>query len=222
MPDRIIRDELLDSDRWLSLRRNTHRLAYLCLLLRCDALGNMEATDGALWRAWRDPLALTDRAAIFDLLGALVDADLVRIYQAEGDAKRYAHLPRTRFPLRYVYRICPISPWTTDEQKQILEKFSRGARMVRTSSAPAKVSKGKLKHQRARKQTTVDNSPGKPLGDNSPETAKTERASSPWWKSQAGIVAKGAELGVATHAGEDWKAYKARLFDTIAERERNT
>jgi hypothetical protein len=134
LPDRVIRDELLDSERWLSLKRNTHRLAFVCLLLRCDAFGNLEGADGQLWRAWRDPLNLQDRAAIPEILEALISADLLRVYEAGG--KRYLHIPRTRFRLRYVNRVCPLSPWTTTEEKQILTKNSPGANQEQTGSAP--------------------------------------------------------------------------------------
>lgn len=119
MPDRILRDELLNSDRFLALKRNTHRLAFVCLLLTCDSLGNLEATDGQLWRLWREPLALQERVVIPEILGALVDVDLIRVYEADG--KRYIHVPRTRFRLRFLTRICPLSPWTTEEQKQRLK-----------------------------------------------------------------------------------------------------
>src|SRR5260370_7814598 len=54
MPDRIIRDELLESERWLTLKDNADRLAYLALLLKTDTLGNFEAGEYRLLRLWRD------------------------------------------------------------------------------------------------------------------------------------------------------------------------
>jgi hypothetical protein len=69
MPDRILRDELLSSDRWLSLggkdmdAGNARRLAFVACVLTADSLGNMEATSTRLERLWRD-FGLTDDAAI--------------------------------------------------------------------------------------------------------------------------------------------------------------
>lgn len=100
MPDRIIRDEALNSDRLLGLKRNTHRLAFVACVLEADDLGNFEAGPGALWRLWRDWLALTDRAQVAEIMLALSDADLIRLYESEG--KRYAHIPKFRQRLRYL------------------------------------------------------------------------------------------------------------------------
>lgn len=36
-----------------------------------------------------------------------------------------------------------------------------------------------------------------------------------WWKTHEGIEAKGKELGIPAHRGEDWPAYKSRLFEHI-------
>jgi hypothetical protein len=51
MPDRVIRDELLESERWLGLKDNADRLAYVALLLRADTYGNR--LDRAAVRVWR-------------------------------------------------------------------------------------------------------------------------------------------------------------------------
>lgn len=36
-----------------------------------------------------------------------------------------------------------------------------------------------------------------------------------WWKTHEGIEAKGKELGIPARSGEDWPAYKSRLFEHI-------
>lgn len=119
MPDRIVRDELLESDRWLELARNTHRLAFIVLLLRVDGLGNLEAGLPRLCRLWACLGGCTREQAI-ETLQALTDADLIRLYDV--DKKRYLHIPRFRQRLRSLRRIAPLSPWTTDHQKQLLAK----------------------------------------------------------------------------------------------------
>lgn len=145
MTDRILRDELLRSDRWLDMPRNTHRLAFICLIPSADPLGNMEASDGRLWRLWREPLKLDDRQAVPEILEKLVAADLVRLYQS--DEKRYLHIPRYRQRLRYLGRLFPLSPWTTDEEKQRITGKSPGDHQAHTGRAPAEVKRSEVKRR---------------------------------------------------------------------------
>lgn len=156
MPDRIIRDELLDSERWLSLPRNTHRLAFVCLIPKADPLGNMESSDGQLYRLWRDPLKLDARSAVPEILEALVSVDLVRLYtDAE---KRYLHIPRFKQRLRYLGRLCPLSPWTTVEEKQRVENNSPGDRLALTRGAPAEVKRSEVEVKRSEEKQTKSKS----------------------------------------------------------------
>ncbi len=113
MPDRIIRDELLESERFLDPSlTNDDRMAWIAVALKADALGNLEGAPGALKRLW----GRFDITAIDQTIAKLIAVDLLRTYEA--DSKRYLHLPRYKQHLRYVSRICPLSPWTTDEEKQ--------------------------------------------------------------------------------------------------------
>jgi hypothetical protein len=98
MPNRLIRDDLLKSDRWLGLAHPAERLAFVVLALQCDDAGCVEASDGALVRLWRDSCNIKGREDAVRVLAALVDADLVRPYDVSG--KRYLFLPRTRWRLR--------------------------------------------------------------------------------------------------------------------------
>ena len=158
MPDRILRDELLQSERWLQLARNTHRLAFVCLIPAADALGNMEASDGRLWRLWRDPLRLDERVAIAEILEALVAADLIRLYEVEG--KRYLHVPRSRQRLRYLGRLFPPSPWTTTEEKQRLDISFTGStpdrHRARTGLSPAEVKRSEVEVKRSEEKKPVE------------------------------------------------------------------
>ena len=143
MTDRILRDKLLRSDRWLDMPRNTHRLAFICLIPSADPLGNMEASDGRMWRLWREPLKLDDRSAVPEILEKLVAADLIRLYEADG--KRYLHIPRYRQRLRYLGRLFPLSPWTTNEEKQRVENKSPGDSQATVRRAPAEVKRSEVK-----------------------------------------------------------------------------
>lgn len=108
MPTRMIRDSLLNSDRFLSLPDNTARICYLACLLTADDRGNLEGGAGHLVRMWRDfGIDSTEKAAsIGQFLG---DQDLIRFY--DHGEKRYIHVPRFGQRLRSFKRACPKSPW---------------------------------------------------------------------------------------------------------------
>lgn len=148
MPDRVIRDELLSSERWLSLKDNSDRLAFVVLLLSSDALGNLEAGEFRLLRIWRD-FGINTVPLVNKVLSELADCDLVRIYNA--DEKRYLHIPRYRQELRYLKRHFPLSPWTTDAQKQAIAKNSRRANDVQAPSAHEKRSEEKRSEEKKTK-----------------------------------------------------------------------
>lgn len=40
----------------------------------------------------------------------------------------------------------------------------------------------------------------------------------PWWSTDAGILAKGKELGMSTRAGESWPEFKGRINAEIEKR----
>jgi hypothetical protein len=108
MPNRVVREALLDSDRWLGLRDNTARVCYVALLLTADDCGNMEGTNPRLRRLWRDYGPDTTEK-VNKVLDELVDADLARAY--EVDHKRYLHIPRFGQFIRHIRQRHPSSPW---------------------------------------------------------------------------------------------------------------
>lgn len=152
MPDRIIRDELLESRRFCSLKDNADRLAYIAILLKADALGNFSAEPYRLMRLWRD-FGINTEALVLKTLSELVDADLIRLYKAEG--RELLHIPRYKQSLRFISRVFPPSPWTTPEQKQRLKEKSQGEHAVSTPSAPDEVKR--------RDVTTAPKQPPDPL-----------------------------------------------------------
>ncbi len=160
VPDRIIRDELLESDRWLDLARNTHRLAYVVLLLCCDALGNMEAGQARIARLFRTTCGGCTNGQAAEALTALADADLIRLYETDG--KRYLHIPRFRQRLRYLRHVAPLSPWTTNEQKQQLTQNSPDSHLTVTGCTPdshrpeveVEIEKKQVSTSKARSKTT--------------------------------------------------------------------
>lgn len=88
MPCRLIRDEMLDSERVLALPIEA-RWLYVTILLSADDLGLFEATSFKLARR-----ADIKREAGERLLTMLADCDLVRLYDIDG--KRYGFIPRFR------------------------------------------------------------------------------------------------------------------------------
>src|SRR4030095_10766546 len=140
MPDRVIRDELLESKRWLSLKDNADRLAYIALLLKADSLGNFSAEPFRLLRLWRD-FGINTEAQVAKCLSELADHALVRLYQVE--ARPYLHIPRFGQRIRYLYRVFPHSPWTTDEQKQRLMNYSPDSHLTAVGRSEVKRSEVK-------------------------------------------------------------------------------
>lgn len=115
MPDRIIREELFESVRWLDLPTDTHRLAYIGLVsTRADDYGNLEGGPRRLYRWMHQFTQIKSDADSIKIMSDLADADMVRRYEVDGF--EYWHLPRFKNSRRYWSRKCPRSPF--DEQKQ--------------------------------------------------------------------------------------------------------
>jgi hypothetical protein len=94
MASRLIRADLLDSDRWLGLPSAVEKLAFIVLTLSADDIGCLEASDSSLVRRWREPCGIKSNADAARVLATLARADLVRLYQVSG--KRFLFLPRFR------------------------------------------------------------------------------------------------------------------------------
>ena len=117
VPDRMLRDELLDSERWLDLPSDTHRVVYVGLLLRADDFGNLEGGPRRLFRFMHGFTQVKTELAAIARMGALVDADLARRYEVDG--RELWHLPRTRSWSRksYLVRKVPASPWCPPDRE---------------------------------------------------------------------------------------------------------
>lgn len=91
MPNRIVRDSLLDSPRWHALSSDGVRLLFVELLLLADDYGLTPVYPLFLARRTASARRATD-PAITKMVSELADADLIRVYQAKGQA--YAYIPR--------------------------------------------------------------------------------------------------------------------------------
>lgn len=142
MPDRILRDEIWESDRFLDLPTDAARLAFIRFLNMCDDFGNFEGGPRRLYRILHACTQIKTEQAASEAIDALMQADLIRRYEV-GDRELF-HIPRLRPHTSYLVRKMPPSPWD-----EVLEtgkaKWSR--RTVRT--------KGLAKDQELTKNLTV-------------------------------------------------------------------
>jgi hypothetical protein len=112
----------------------------------------MEANPQRLIRLWRD-FGIRSPQQVATTLQELADCDLIRLYEAEN--KQFLHIPRFRQNLRYVKRVHPLSPWTTDKQKQQVAKDSPSDSMVGTPLSPGSHGRSEVKgsDMRSREET---------------------------------------------------------------------
>jgi len=220
MPDRIVRDEILESKRWIGLKDNADRLAYLALLLKADAFGNFTADPWRLRRLWQD-FGIVDEKAVAKTLAELVDHDLVRLYDEDGN--RYLHVPRYRQRLRYTKRrAAPASPWCDVDENQSLAKNSPGDSQVSTGRSPGahrrrkEEKRSEVKEEKDAREQPVDNfSQMATVTHALASKLKTNGNNGGWWTTEAGIAAKGAEVGVKARSGETYADWKGRIFDAL-------
>ncbi len=209
MPDRLVRDELLESERWLGLRDNTARVCYISLILKADALGNLEANVARLLRTWRD-YGVTTPEAVAGTLDELVACDLVRLYAAavDGESRQFIHIPRYGQNLRYIKRVFPPSPWTTNEQKQRLAKISQSASDVIATRTPSAHTRSDVEGTLIRSNVDAEGSArGGALANDS---------------NVKSLVDWAAELGIAQYPDEAPGAYQLRILKAVTQHKGET
>lgn len=119
MPDRVIRDELLESDRWLDLPSDTHRLVYENLILLADDYGNIKGGPRRLYRWMHRFTQIKSEIDAIKLMSELQDADMVLRYEYEN--VEFFHIARFKNSRHYWVRKWPQSPYKDDitiEEKQ--------------------------------------------------------------------------------------------------------
>jgi hypothetical protein len=97
MPDRIVRDELLTSERYWSVSIEAQRL-FVHLILVVDNLSRFSGKNYTI-RATCFPGQPIEPEKLERMLAELHDVDLIRMYVV--DAERYLFLPRSGQRLRY-------------------------------------------------------------------------------------------------------------------------
>lgn len=102
MPNRLIRDDMLESERVLSLTVEA-RWLYVTILLSADDVGLFEATEFKLARK-----ADLRREHLPRLLEMIAEADLVRLYECGG--RTYGFIPRFRQRIQIKRTKHPLPP----------------------------------------------------------------------------------------------------------------
>lgn len=206
MPDRLVRDELYRSGRFLDLgiahgsggaavptdRGNTLRICFLACMGSADDLGNFEANVGDLVRLWRDFLPVASADAVEEIWRALVGADLTRQYLSDG--KRYGHIPRWRQRIRFLKHNHPRPPEGV-ECLEIKEKLAETPDSSQTGVRP----------KTARARAEVKGSEGKG-GEENKNKVKSVATPADAGSPAAGNGAK--PLPEIPPSSRAWEAYK--------------
>ena len=195
MPDRILRDELWESDRFLDLPTDTARLIFVRCLSLADDFGNFAGAQTRLYRAMQSCTQIKTPEALTSAIDALMQQDLLRRY--EVDATEYFHIPRFRSHKQYLSRRVPPSPWCDSMAKLGKDQRNKHKRenvvatsLLRSSSVAVGVGVGVTQYARA---PPVDN----------------------WQTTEQGIQAKAAELGIPARPGESYAAWRDRLLAAL-------
>lgn len=126
MTDRVVRDELLTSERYWSVSIEAQRL-FVHLILCADDLGRFSGKNYTI-RTACFPGQAVQAEKVEKLLTELQDADLVRIYQHESE--RFIFIPRFRQRLRYFHSRYPAPP------KEISDVATEKSDSRRTTVSP--------------------------------------------------------------------------------------
>ncbi len=239
MSDRVLRDELLDSDRYWALPSDTHRMLFTHLVLTADDLGNAEAGTGAIRRRLLQREQPISAEAAAKLLTELQAVDIIRLFEVDG--KRYAHIPRFRQRLRSYKRVNPRPPSKIEDKEinELMEKLSGTSqsddRQLPDTCGRRKEGRKETKNY-ARDAQPVDNfsagahGPPKsnPTGKGFPKVNGNGQAHgarplaailrTAWRSHQAGIAQVAAYLELAPNPGESWEHLGTRCTDEIARR----
>ena len=150
MPNRLIRDGILESEAVLSLPIEG-RWLYITILLSADDIGFFEATSFKLARKADINRDIGDR-----LLNMLADADLVRLYEHEG--RRYGFIPRFRQRLQISRSRFPMPPMSLiGDDKDAVNKINNlttkttvGQRMANRGTTVAQPSEVEVEVEKKR------------------------------------------------------------------------
>jgi hypothetical protein len=208
MADRVIRDELLTSERYWSVSIEAQRL-FIHLLLSADDTARFSGKNYTIRSTcFPDPDHSVTSEALEKLITELHDADLIRLYTASDE--RFIFIPRFKQRLRFTKSKYPAPPSEINDMPEEKSDQSQAIGRPESDSSPQKRSEVK--------RSEVKRIPPKsPQGGTS--GGESSNPQSKWCDSEGGIEAKGKELGIDARPGETWAQYKRRLQTALAGRQ---
>lgn len=140
MSDRILRDELLTSERYWAIS-NDAKLLYIHLILNVDDTARFSGKNFTL-RASCFPGQPMDAVHMERMLDELVAQDLIRMYTAENE--RFVFVPRFKQRLRFIHSRFPEPP--NEINDLVIKKSDSSQTQVspESDSRPPKLSEVKL------------------------------------------------------------------------------
>ena len=211
MPDRIVRDELLTSERYWSVPESA-QLLFHHLISVVDDYGNGPAGHFAI-RSKCYAGRHIDNAVIEKLVTLLADVDLIRLYRVADVG--YLHIPRFRQRLRITKHKFPASPW--DKEQTLNEKNVR--QMLDTSQTgdgqlSAEVKRSEVKRSKPSSASSDAVSPGfNEFWTNYPLKKAKEDAFKAWKKLSPDepLLAKILSALLAQKNSEEWTKESGRF-----------
>lgn len=143
MPDRIIRDELLTSERYWSVSDES-RLLYIHLLLCADDTARYTGQNFSLrTRCFAGRPIEAERMEC--LLAELVSRDLIRLYEVAGE--RFVFIPRYRQRLRFTNSRFPAPPVEVSDLSLEKSDLSQTQDRLKTDSSQTQDRRSEVKRR---------------------------------------------------------------------------
>jgi hypothetical protein len=146
MPDRIVRDELLTSERYWSVSIEAQRL-FVHLLLAVDDMGRFSGKNFTI-RSACFPGQSVQPEKVEKMLTELHDEDLVRLYSVGGE--RFVFIPRFGQRLRYKNSKFPAPPKEINDIEEAKTDLRPTAVMPKPDSSLQKRSEEKRSEEKER------------------------------------------------------------------------
>jgi len=143
MSDRIIRDEILTSERYW-LISNEAKLLYIHLILNVDDTARFSGKNFTL-RASCFPGQLMDPVQMERMLDELQSQDLIRLYTVEQE--RYVFIPRFKQRLRFINSKFPPPPNEINDLEIKKSVLSPSQDNLKTDSRPPKLREVKRREE---------------------------------------------------------------------------
>lgn len=199
MPNRILRDAALDSDRLAAVSEPAEVLFYRLIML-ADDFGRFDGRMSVIRSRAFSLRQSVPEEEVSARMQELCKVGLIHSYSVSG--KPYISIPR--FGQRQRAEKSKF-PAPTDERQTDDRQTTDG----RLTSAAVVVG-------------GVEDEGGVGRKAAAPPTEEKAMAKTPWWRSNAGIDAMGIAMNMKPEPGESYPSYKDRIFTRLQERSGRT